>query len=154
MIQRIQSLFLLVVTLLSCLMLFYPLSNFYTSAGTWVQFHTYGLQEIKEGGDVVHYNFLLFLLILAIAIISLVTILVYNKRTLQMRLCVYNILLTICLIGCIAYFYFSFKHSLNMRANSYTFVVIFPIINILLLFQSFRAITRDDLLIKSYDRLR
>jgi phosphoglycerol transferase MdoB-like AlkP superfamily enzyme len=154
MIQRVQTLFLLIVALLSGFMIFYPLSEMVIKTGDMVQFHSYGLQEIKQGGDTIHYNFLLLILILFITIMSFVTLLLYNNRALQMRLCVYNILISFCLIGCIAYFYFSLKHKYDIGANSYTIAVIFPIINIILLFQSFRAIRRDDLLIKSYDRLR
>jgi len=91
---------------------------------------------------------------LAITIMSFTTIILYNNRVVQMRLCVYNILISFCLIGYIAYYYFSIKHRPDVDSNSFTFIVVIPIINIILLFQSFRAIRRDDILIKSYDRLR
>jgi hypothetical protein len=153
MIQRVQTLFLLVVTLLSGFMIFYPLYGIRLKTGEKLFLHSYALQN-GHTGELIHYNILLFMVILAITIISFITILYYNKRTIQMRLCVYNILISLFLIGCIAYYYFSIKRIPDVERNSFTFTVIFPVINIILLFQSFRAIRRDDLLIKSYDRLR
>ena len=153
MIQRAQTLFLLIVVLLSGFMIFYPLSMVELKTGILLHLHSYGMQDIHSG-KLLYHIFIPFLLILAITIISFVTILLFNKRILQMRLCAYNIILSLCLIGCIAYYYFSLKHKPEVTSNSFTFTIVFPIINIFLLFQSFRAIRRDDLLIKSYDRLR
>lgn len=154
MIQRVQTLFLLAVTILSFIMLISPLSKIVLLRGEIIKFYSIGLRDLNQGNEFIRYTIPLFVLILIITGISLVAMLYFKNRTLQLRLCVYHILLSIVLIGFLAFYYFSIKNQLNWDSNSFSIVVIFPLINIVLTFQAFRAIGRDEHLIKSYDRLR
>jgi len=159
MIQRVQTVFLLAATILSIIIVFNPISELSLSDGSSAVFTSFGLRNIEEPHTLYLSTFPIAVLAIASAIISFITILLYQKRILQMRLCVYNILLTIGLVISIFLYYFIIKngvhvHEIYIKAHSFSFTIVFPFVNIILLFQAFRSIRRDDLLIKSYDRLR
>lgn len=154
MIQRVQTLFLLAVSILTFTMLVSPLSSIILPSDEIVKFYSYGLKNISQGNELIRYTFPLIVLIIISFGISFSSIFLYKKRPVQLKLCVYNILLQLLIIGIITFYYFSIKHQLNWESNSLSLVIIFPVINIVLTFQAFRAIGRDEHLVKSYDRLR
>ena len=154
MIQRIQSLFLMAAAIFSGISIKAPLSEFTMKNGDLVRLYSHGLYNITENISLHLNTLVLAVLIIATTLINLVVIFIYKRRVLQMRLCVYNILLTIAIIGVHLYFHFMLKKNLDFASSSFSIAAIFPIVNIILIFQAFRAIRRDDLLIKSYDRLR
>jgi len=135
-------------------MLFSPLSKVMMEHRQVHYLYSIGLRNFSHENEIVIYAIPLLLFILAISILCLVTIFLYDNRPLQLRLCVYSILCSIILIGIIAFYYFYIRNQNEWVSNSFSITVIFPIVNIILIFQAFRAIGRDDLLIKSYDRLR
>lgn len=154
MIQRIQSLFLLAAAILSGISIKAPLSEFILKNGDLVKLYSHGLYDVTNH-TTFHLNTLvLAVLIITTTLISLIVIFIYKRKVLQMRLCVYNILLTIAVLGVLLYFHFMLKKNLDVTSSQFTISAIFPIVNIILIFQAFRAIRRDDLLLKSYDRLR
>ena len=154
MIQRIQSLFLLAAATFSGISFKTPLSEFILKNGDLVKLYSHGLYDVTNH-TTFHLNTLvLAVLIITTTLINLIVIFIYKRRVLQMRLCVYNILLTIAILGVHLYFHFMLKKNLDIASSQFTLSAIFPIINIILIFQAFRAIKRDDLLLKSYDRLR
>jgi len=159
MIQRIQTAFLLVATILAVIIVVHPVSEMNLSDGSVALFTSFRLKSLQEPLQTYTYTFPIAVLALASALISFITILFFQKRTLQMRLCVYNILITIGLSAVMFYYYFTIKsgeiaEGLFVNIHSFSYTIIFPFVNIILLFQAFRTIRRDDLLIKSYDRLR
>ena len=153
MIQRIQSLFLLFTTIFSSLMIFLPFSDMMNADGELLKLYCTGLHNIPK--EILIYNtWPLCVLIVTTGLISIATIIIFQRRVLQMRFCVYNILITIAQFVLLLYYFFKFKGEFGADMHSFSFTIILPLINIILLFQAFRAIRRDDLLIKSYDRLR
>ncbi len=159
MIQRVQTVFLLAVAILSTIIVVHPVSEVILSDGTMAKFTSFGLKTVEESPEIYIYTFPIAVLAIVSALISFVTILLYQKRNLQMRLCVYNILITIGLAAVMFYYYLTIKNGtivddITVRTHSFSYTIIFPFINIILLFQAFRSIRRDDLLIKSYNRLR
>ena len=159
MIQRVQSAFLLAASILSVILVFHPVSGMSLSDGSLAIFTSFGLKDATKPHEMYISTFPIAVLAIATAFISFLTILLYQRRVLQMRLCVYNILLTIGLIFSIFLYYFIIKSGpvvdeIYMKAHAFSFTIVFPFVNIILLFQAFRSIRRDDLLIKSYDRLR
>jgi len=137
MIQRIQSIYLLISFILITLMLFLPLviidemvinaSNKQTLAVT--------------------------ILVSLIALISLVTIFLYKKRNLQVRLCIYNMLLMVAVEGLLYYYVYKITKELDAIVQ-YQFAAILPLIALILTYLALRAIRRDDAIVKSLDRIR
>ena len=159
MIQRVQTVFLLAATILSAIIIFHPVSYMTLSDGSKALFTSFTLKNTNEPPLIYMYTFPIGALAIATSLISFITIFLFQNRTLQMRLCVYDILLTIGLGVLMIFYYFKIKNGvianeLHVYQHSFTYTIIFPLINIILLFQAFRTIRRDDLLLKSADRLR
>lgn len=153
MIQRVQTLFLLIATIASVLMIVIPFYQMIGPNDDVLKLYYTGLENVTRG-EVIYRTLPLAVITVVTGLISFITILLFQRRTLQMRLCVYNILLIIAQFGLILFYYFSLKNKFDAGLTSFSFTAILPLVNIVLIFQAFRAIRRDDLLIKSYDRLR
>ena len=138
MLQRIQTLWLLLASICAFLTVRFP---FYSGTKT-------------EGGVsqpetlVAGTNFFLLVGTVAVALLSLITIFLYKNRKLQFRLCLLALLLQ---IGCIA-LYFSLASSLSNGVMALWSLFSFAVP--LLLILAARGIYRDQKLIKSADRLR
>jgi hypothetical protein len=160
MIQRIQSLFLLAVTVSAFLIVFHPIAEMNMSDRSLAEFTSIGLRSLEEPEGILYSAYPIAILAIISAIMSFTTLVLYKQRLLQMRLCGYNIILTILLIAVVFFYYFILArnlivgNNLHIVSKSFQYPILLPFVNIILLFQAFRAIRRDDLLIKSYDRLR
>jgi hypothetical protein len=144
MIQRIQSLYLFLVAIISMVLFFIPL---YTMEGAAVDPATSGIRE--------HY--ITSLTAYSIAdllpgILSLVIIFLFKNRKLQVMLCNLDMFLVCLFVGIIFYFADHYKPAgglVHYEAGTYL-----PLIQLILLFLSIRAIKKDDELVRSVDRLR
>ena len=159
MIQRIQSLFLLGVVIFAFVMLIHPISSVSFTNGSNAKMTILGVKTLSQPPGVFFHVYPLTALLILTTLLAIATIFLYQKRTLQMRLCVYNILLYVGVVIMIFYYYFYLKRhewpeGWVMNDHSFSICVVLPFVNIILLFQAFRAIRRDELLVKSYDRLR
>jgi hypothetical protein len=131
MIQRVQTLFLLAATGLLAGMFFSPLATyidetiFYRSS--WI---------------------LLFLLILCSAV-GFVTIFLYRRRMIQIRLCLFNSLVLMGLQGFIIYCMVTAK-----PGAVFSLTVAFPLIAVILLLLAIRYIGRDEAMVKALHHLR
>jgi glucan phosphoethanolaminetransferase (alkaline phosphatase superfamily) len=112
--------------------------------GYYLQAHTGELLKIKSTFSIVALGGLICLLNIAI-------ILMYNNRMLQMRMCVYNILLLIGLIGILLFTLYSISDnpSVNFRLP-----FVFPIVAAILHFLAFRCIRKDEYTVQALNRLR
>lgn len=153
MLQRIQTLYLLAAVSLFTLMLTNPLARIITDEGIYemgyLEIHPLN-ETLNEGIKVWPVTILIF----AIMALGLVTILLYKKRTLQMRLCMFNILLMLGLVGLI-YFYSRFTQAdLNASNSVLLWPIVIPPVSAVFTYLAMKAIQKDDALVKSYDRLR
>lgn len=152
MIQRIQSLFLLIAMGLLISMFFIPLAEVKDFQENILQFDLIGVKMAEEPG----YLFLtyhLLILIAAAILVSLITIVKYRNRILQIRLCIFNILLLLGFYGML--FYLLNKVKVHFTATIYYEVpVLFPVICVILIFLAIRGIRKDIILLRSYDRIR
>jgi hypothetical protein len=124
-----------------------------TADGELLKLYCTGLHNIPQE-TLIYSTWPLCVLTFVTGLISFVTIVIYRRRILQMRFCVYNILLSLAQFILLLFYFFKFKGEFGADLHSYSFTIILPLVNIILIFQAFRAIRRDDILIKSYDRLR
>ena len=96
----------------------------------------------------------LFGILLLSAIIAFCTIFLFRNRMLQVRMTIFSSLL---LIGYyIAFFVFMFmlKNDLDAMNFQLGWALCLPVICIILNYLAFRAIYRDELMVKAADRLR
>ena len=154
MIQRIQSLFLLTASILSVIIVVHPISSLALTNKVFAVFNTYGLMTNGDDPEMLYNTFPVLVLAIVTALLNLTAIFLFKKRILQMRVCVYNILLTIGLIISIFIYYLLIRNKFDVVSHAFSYSAVLPFVNIILIFQAFRGIRRDDLLLKSYNRLR
>ncbi|MEY1638046.1 DUF4293 domain-containing protein [Tenuifilum osseticum] len=155
MIQRIQSLFLLASVILLSILMYNPFASFIVEPQmAKYTLGVFGL-SVVDGSTVEKVQSIWFLLgfIIAVLLISFVTIFLYHRRLLQIRLCVLTIVMLVGLQGVMYYVVYAYGENLNSKP-SYNLVFIFPLIAAILNFLALRAIARDEALIRSLDRLR
>ncbi len=154
MIQRIQTVFLVIAVILLVFMFVFPFAE-YIRLTDQVLFSLY-LKGLFETTSTKFKEFsmvpLLILHVLCL-ILSFVTIFYFKKRVLQIRLCVGNAILLLGLQG-LTYYYAKIAQDYIGASLSFSLVFIFPLISAILVFLALRAIARDEALVRSLDRLR
>ena len=157
MIQRKQSLWLLISALLLLIPLFFPYVVITTQEMIF-EGDTTGFTSLGSDAGLVTFEWPLMILNFIVILVSLVTIFLYKKRTLQMRLTVFNILLTIGLMILGGITTYSFISTLGADYNTgwrlKWLIAILPLIAITLDVFAYRAIAIDEMTVRSMYRLR
>lgn len=154
MIQRIQTLYLLVAAALMSVTLFAPLAWFAGDAG---QFGLYAFSLRAAGGETVQSTSYMGVVLCAACVLPLVTIFLFRRRMLQVRLCAVELVL---LLGAIAleavYYYLSSRVFAEQAFHMQGFkpAIALPLICILFVFLAARATLRDEVLVRAADRIR
>ncbi|UCE92931.1 MAG: DUF4293 domain-containing protein [Flavobacteriaceae bacterium] len=144
MLQRIQTVYLLLAVLLSGgLAFFVP----FWSDGEGMPL---GLSDMINGGD----NLLLTvpLLFIVSGILSLMTLFLYKNRLRQIVFNRLNIVINFILLGIVVYYLLMLPGEANVSEKGIG--VIIPLVVIVFLALANKAIIKDDKLVKSVDRLR
>ena len=125
MIQRIQSLYLLITIISSVVLFFYA-------------------QDTEETSFVVEY----FLLLIT-PVLSAVVLFLFKKRMLQVRLCAILLFFQLSLIG-----FYGYSYALNTQLTLTYPVVLGSIVHLIFLWMARRSILKDEALVRSVDRIR
>ncbi|MGL4852417.1 MAG: DUF4293 domain-containing protein [Phocaeicola sp.] len=149
MIQRIQTIYLLAVTILLVVAMCLPIGTFVNPDLTLTELSNLCLTEADGTKD--YAPWALFALLLASSTIALGSIFLFKNRILQIRLTVFNIVLQLGYYGTVVAFMFLLKEGSSF---SFSFTVALPFIAIVLNWLAIRAIGKDEMLVKAYDRLR
>ena len=152
MIQRIQSVYLLLVTILLVVAICLPVGQYIGTDG--VTTHIFKPLGVTLANGTFQSTCGLFGILLLSAIIAFCTIFLFRNRMLQVRMTIFSSLL---LIGYyIAFFVFMFmlKNDLDAMNFQLGWALCLPVICIILNYLAFRAIYRDELMVKAADRLR
>ncbi|RGM44892.1 MULTISPECIES: DUF4293 domain-containing protein [Bacteroides] len=152
MIQRIQSVYLLLVTILLVVAICLPVGQYIGTDG--VTTHIFKPLGVTLANGTFQSTWGLFGILLLSAIIAFCTIFLFRNRMLQVRMTIFSSLL---LIGYyIAFFVFMFmlKNDLDAMNFQLGWALCLPVICIILNYLAFRAIYRDELMVKAADRLR
>lgn len=154
MIQRLQSFYLVLTTLLGILFLSGEIVRF--SDGINELFiNLQGLSRHVEnsGTEIVEKHLHFTILMLLVPFLSLVLIMFYKNRKLQMKLTI--ILILLILVQIIAVTHYSFQIINNMGAELIPGLkLIIPVLMLILAYLAYRGIKKDENLVRSYDRLR
>ena len=149
MIRRIQSVYLLIVAILSVIVMSNPIGSFIAADNSIVEFTNLSL--IDQSGVEDYKPWALFAILMISAIISLITIFLYRKRMLQIRLTLFNIILAIGYYVTLVTFVFMLKGESTFVPS---WMVCLPFVGIVLDWLAIRAIGKDEMLVKAYERLR
>jgi len=125
MIQRIQSLYLLITIISSVVLFFYA-------------------QVTEETSFVVEY----FLLLIT-PVLSAVVLFLFKKRMLQVRLCAILLFFQLSLIG-----FYGYSYALNTQLTLTYPVVLGSIVHLIFLWMARRSTLKDEALVRSVDRIR
>jgi len=153
MLQRPQSLFLLLVAVLAILLLTGPLAMLSLDGVSYLLTHS-GL-TVSDGTQLELATWPMTTLFIAAAALALFNIFSYRNRIRQMRIAIFLIFLFAGMIGMILYYVYAAKGVLQEEAAVlYRWRVVIPPISAILTYMAFRRIRRDELLVKAYDRIR
>lgn len=152
MLQRIQTFFLLLALGCMSAFFFFPVARIILPDSEILSFHFNGIEGNHNIAGT--YSTLPYMILLIIiTLLSLITIFLYKKRMLQIRLCIFNIILMLGFIGLSYYYVTDIVKELHADQN-YTILMVFPLAAAILSFLALRAIGRDEALVRSVDRLR
>ncbi len=166
MIQRIQSIYLLLVAAVMAATTLFPLVEFSTG-GEVYQLLSYGLRAegaMVEAGDAVansmsvsRLSVCVGVLCAASALLPFITIFLFKKRRVQIRLAFAEFVL---LVGAILFLVYAIWSTREVFVSSgavtwrLTMVGVFPLIALILNWMALRRIIRDEALVRSLDRIR
>jgi hypothetical protein len=151
MIQRIQSLYLLLVTGLLIAGIYLPIGYFYSQSGEETYtFSTWGL----DTGNHFYSTWGLLIIISLCAGIAFTTIFLFRKRMLQIRITIFNSVLTIGYYLTVMAFYFILRDKPETGLFRISWTLCFPAIAVILNLFAIRAIWHDEIIVKATNRLR
>lgn len=154
MIQRIQTVYLLIAEILIGALFFVPFAEIAGKEGLIYRFDIKGIYlEGAQKAEMIYGSMPLIILWVMSMILIVATIFLYKNRILQMRLSMINIFILLGLWGLIYYYVWS-SAKLLMGIYSLKIFLVFPVIAAILIYLAFRAIRKDELLVRSIDRIR
>lgn len=155
MIQRIQTIYLLVAALFAGLMFVVPMARFSTGAEAFT-LTALGLRN--AAGETVQPVVYLTVLVAVAALLPLVTIFLYKRRFVQIRFCAAELVLLFG-AGVVAgiYYYLCcrfFADYYEMSVHSMGAALLFPLAALVFDYLALRGVVRDEKLVRSLDRIR
>lgn len=153
MLQRIQTVYLLIIVALMVAMLFLPLALL-QAGDQFYSFDATGISTIAAQPELVYPTWGLFALTTVISILALVTIFLFRKRILQIRLCIFNAILMLGFYGLFGFFVWVLDGKMEDAILSVKIALSFPVIALILDYLAIRNIGADEALVRSLDRLR
>ena len=155
MIQRIQTLYLLGIVILSGIVAFSPVADLLNKVDNLIYLVDFnGISLVKSTGNIIESRIWgLTSISTVVSVLALITIFSYKNRLKQIRLTVINMLFIL------SYYIFLILYLWSACSRLHTdwhvrFVVVFPLINLILSYLAIGAIGKDEKLIKSMDRIR
>lgn len=152
MIQRIQSLYLLLAAAFMSLTLFMPIATFVVDS------QTYELTAFSlRCGEISQSTIWLGVILVIATALPLITIFLFKKRTLQIRLCAVEVVLLIGSLVLVALYYWLTSRlfeGLVIDHRQFGWAAPMPIVALVLSYLASRAIFKDEVLVRSLDRIR
>jgi multidrug transporter EmrE-like cation transporter len=152
MIQRIQTVYLVLALVLFGLTTFMPLAEV-AEVGNLFTFSTKGLVKAASG-EVVYSGLPLLVLAILVLAVNLFVIFNFKKRIRQMRMSLFNIFLMLGFLGVSFVFLRMSVRGMTEAVTAYKIFMVFPAISAIFNYLAIRAIGKDEALIRSIDRIR
>ncbi len=152
MLQRVQTLYLLGVFMLSIVMLTGPIADFSSEAGMLTMKHSGLFNQAGVKLDLATWPLSVFFIL--VSAISFLNIFSYKNRVRQMRLCIFLMLVSFGMVGIMVYYTWVAGNMFEVTQTLYQWRYVIPPILIVLLYLAFRGIRKDELMVKAYERIR
>jgi len=155
MIQRIQSIYLLLTTLLPALFIKGSFLRFINNSGSEIYINLKGLWQSSETGNDELIMRLAFLSVIPILIfiLSITAIFLFRKRKIQLKLSGAIILLAIMHIGLMLYYIFWVTGKFQVELVP-VYRMFIPVLILIFGILAYLGIRKDENLVKSLERLR
>ena len=161
MIQRIQTIYLLLATILMGMTLITPLATI-TYSGEFIEEQTVLLKAFSVSGLEGELNtqipLYLGILLSLPTLLPIITIFLFKKRMIQIRLCISEIVLLVGALAFISIYCYRLYDILSQTYSKMSFspdmAAFMPLVAILFVGLAIRGIARDEALVRSLDRIR
>lgn len=154
MIQRIQTLYLAIATALSGFLLKGDIIKMVGKKGELYGLSFKGISLIGDTSmEMIEKSIPLTVLMLLVPVLFFISMLLFKNRKLQIRASVLSTLLFAGVLIMILFYIFIFEKNIGAEPI-YNIKLSFPLVGLVFGYLAFRAILKDELLIKSYDRIR
>jgi hypothetical protein len=147
MLQRIQTVFLLIATIVLGMLYTNPLAEISDGVDVYL-FNIYG---IFKGSDKIFNGISLLIFLSVIVALHVYIIFAFKNRIRQMRILSFTIILILGLFG--LFFYFAYA-AFEGETVSFKITVALPLAAVILDYLAVRNIGKDEALVRSVDRLR
>ncbi len=147
-IQRIQSVYLLIAVILMVVFAFVPALTFELADKTVL----YGALETGRAGNL-HINPLLITLIILISLLAFIDIFLYKNLQRQMTVCFVDIIIGLAMLMAIGIQAFVVGNREGWTV-SWQWYVLLPVLSIIFLMMAHKAMSRDKKKLLDADRLR
>lgn len=151
MLQRIQTLYLLIASIIVAALFKIPLLSLKTDTEVLILNYR-GILDFASN-EYLTTNLVGIILYLAIVFIPVITIFLYKNRMLQMKLCNYGIIFNLLFLVDMAYYVYEVYNQgkVSMQPD---IGLLLPVISIVLIVLAKNNIKKDEELIRSVDRIR
>jgi len=157
MIQRIQTVFLLLVIVLGVLFSFLPVLSFVSYDAGYIM-GAYKTILLVDPSVVIAKNMGVGVLEGVILLVSIIVIFLYKNRRLQMKLLKLNILLVTLQVVALVMYVDAAKTVIGPESNDvvvgFKMGALIPVLTLILTYLSIRFIKKDEDLVRAADRLR
>jgi hypothetical protein len=155
MLQRIQSVYLLIASLVIFALFLFPLVHNVYVAGVPSTIMVTGIFQDVNGAQAHTQSFIaLIAATVVVAILPLILIFLYKNRKQQMLLCYVYIFIIFGYSFWMAQMVKSATDGANLNTNNFGIGALLSSVSIVLVLMAAKAIQRDEKLVKSADRLR
>ena len=157
MLQRKQTLYLFFAGLVTLALLFIPFGYLYTDLAGF-RYTAFAVRDITPDHTYILSTIGNAVLLIATSALSFITMLLYKNRKLQLKLISVNMLVILAAMFTIMYVYPNFIFPKNPYLAGgkleYNYVILICFVSALGIFLAKKAISKDEALVRSADRLR
>jgi hypothetical protein len=152
MIQRIQTIFLLIALVSTGLLIWLPLGEIAVNE----KIYTFSVKGIVDAlsGQTIYQAWHLIALTVVVLLLQVIIIFTFKKRNKQIRLATINIMLMLGFVIVSWLFVMFTAKSMGNGIYSLKITLALPLVAVFLNYLAIRAIQSDDALVKSVDRIR
>lgn len=137
--------------MVSVWLFFVPLASWFDPGGEVRSLYLTGIYN--EEGKLLVAAIPLVILFGVAGLLMLVSIFLYRRRVLQMRVCIYNMLILTGGIGLIAFYIWLGSSAAGLSASLH-YPVLFPLVMGIMAYLAYRNIKKDEALVRAYERIR
>lgn len=147
-IQRIQTVYLIIAIILMVVFAFFPALSFELGGREFV----YGALETGKVG-VTHFDPLMLMLIVLISLLALIDIFLYKNLQRQMTVCFVDIIIGLAMLVaiCIQAYMVGTRDGVTLTWQCY---LALPVLSIIFLMLAHKSMSKDKKMLRDSDRLR